>query len=266
MTWHLSPEAVTRYGTGVARGAEAASAEAHLVTCAACRTAVAPYADTSRLDRVLADVTDVLDRPRPGVIERALRLLHVPDGTARLLVATPSLRTSWLLSVLGALAFAVLAARGNDGDVVFLVLAPVLPVVGVALAYGPLVDDAYDITVAAPFGGLRLVLLRAGSVLATTVLMTALGAAALPGSALVAGWLLPALALTVVTLALGTAWGTTRAAAVVAGLWLAGTSVAVRRDLDVDGPPTQLLCLLLLLAGAALLAARGDRYEREVGA
>ena len=266
MTWHLTEDALARYGNGAARGAEAASAEAHFVQCAACRAAVATFADNARLDRVLTDVVDVLDRPRQGPVERLLRAFRVPDGTARLLVATPALRMSWLLSVLGAVAFAVAAARGNDGDHVFLVLAPVLPVLGVALAYGPLVDDAYELGVAAPFSGLRLMLLRAGSVLATTVVMTALGAFALPGSALVAGWLLPALTLTVVTLALGTAWDTTRAAGVVSAVWLIGTSYALRRHVDVDGAAMQILCLLLLIGGAALLAARRDRYEREVGA
>lgn len=266
MTWHLTAEAVTRYGNGTAHAAEAASAEAHLVRCGACRDAVAAFADGARLDRVLAGVVDVLDQPRPGVVERLLRAAGIPGATARLLAATPALRTSWLLSVLGSLVFAVLAARGNDGDHLLLLLAPVLPVLGVALAYGPLVDDTYEVGVAAPFGGLRLVLLRAGTVLATTVGMTLAGALAMGDTALVAGWLLPALALTVVTLALGTTWDTTRAAAAVCGAWLLGTTAALRRDIDVGGPATQLLCLLLLLGGAALLAARHDRYERGVGA
>ena len=265
MTWHLSPEAVTRYGTGVARGAEAASAEAHLVTCASCRTAVAPYADTSRLDRVLADVTDVLDRPRPGAIERALHLLHVPDGTARLLVATPAMRLSWLLSIAGALVFALFAARGGEVEE-FVLLAPVLPVLGVAIAYGPAIDGAFEVTVAAPFSGLRLLLLRAGTVLAATAGMTGLASLALPGSAMVAVWLLPALALTAATLALGTSWDTTRAAATVGGGWLLSVTAAIRRDVDVTGPATQLLCLLLLVAAATVLAARRDRYEQGVGA
>lgn len=262
MTWHLDPHAIARYGTGVARGADAASTEAHLVRCAACRAAVAPYADTARLDRVFADVVDAVGRPRPRGAERVLRALRVPDGTARIVAATPALRVSWLLAVLAALAFAVLAAHSGDGTDVFVVLAPVLPVLGVAIAYGPGFDPAYEIAVAAPFGGLRLVLLRAGAVLGTTAAATAAVSWALPGGLVLGAWLLPALALCVTTLAAGTAFDPVRAAALVGGSWLLVTITALRRDLDVSGPGARLLCLLLLLAAAAVLAVRHDRYER----
>ena len=261
MTWHLDPEALARYGTGLASGAEAASAEAHLLRCETCRTAVAGYADTTRLDLVLANVTDALDRPRVGPVERLLRAVGVPDGTARVLVATPALRVSWLLSVLAVLAFAVVAAR-SDGDAdPFLVLAPVLPVIGVAIAYGRGTDPTFEIAVAAPFSGLRLVLLRAGSVLAATVLFAGLSALLLPDSGAVAAWLLPALALTVATLALGTTWDPVRAASLVGGTWVIGTTYALRRDLDVGGASTQFGCLLLLAGAAIVVAVRRDRYE-----
>lgn len=266
MTWHLEPAALARYGTGVARGAEAASAEAHLVRCASCRAAVAPYADTVRLDRVFAEVADAVDRPRVRAAERVARAFGVHEGTARVLAATPALRGSWLFAIVAVLSFAVAAAYGGGEADLFVVLAPVLPVLGVAVAYGPGVDPAYEIAVAAPFGGLRLVLLRAGAVLATTVTATAAMAWALPGGPALVAWLLPALALCGATLAVGTSWDPTRAAALVGGSWLLVTTVALKRDLDVSGPHARLLCLLLLAVAGAVLAARRDRYERGVRA
>src|SRR6185369_6709813 len=41
--WHLDPEAIRRYAQGAARPELAASAEAHLMKCAACRAAMTSY-------------------------------------------------------------------------------------------------------------------------------------------------------------------------------------------------------------------------------
>jgi hypothetical protein len=267
MTWHLDDEALARYAAGEARTSEAASAEAHLLRCAACRSAVAPRADAARLAAVFEDVVDVLDAPRAGRLERLLRATGVRPATARLLVATPALRASWLLAVAGALAFAVAAVtRGPESRYVFLALAPLLPVLGVALAYGPEADPAYDVAVAAPYGGFRLLLLRTAAVVATTTAGTLAATVFLPDARLAAAWLLPALALTTATLVAGTVWTPAGAAAFVGVCWLTVLAVAARIGADVTDARGQVTYAVLLAAGAALLAARRDRYEREAGA
>jgi hypothetical protein len=43
--------------------------------------------------------------------------------------------------------------------------APLVPLVGVAVAYGPEADPAHELTATAPYSGLRLVLLRTAAVL-----------------------------------------------------------------------------------------------------
>jgi hypothetical protein len=254
MTWHLDDDAIARYAGGTARTSEAASAEAHLVGCARCRAAVAPYTDATRLDAVFADVTDVLDAPRAGIVERVLRAGGVRPATAR------------LLSIAGALAFAVAAARqGPDSWHLFLALAPLLPVVGVAIAYGPDADPSYDVTVASPYGGFRLVLLRTAAVVATTTLLTLATAAFLPDAGLAAAWLLPALALTTTTLVMGTVWRPAVSAGVVGACWLGAVTVAARTGTDVADARGQVVYAVLLALAVAALAARRDRYEREVG-
>ena len=56
---------------------------------------------------------------------------------------------------------------GTHGVAVFLALAPLLPMVGVALAYGPTADPAYEIAAATPYSGVRLLALRTAFVVAT---------------------------------------------------------------------------------------------------
>jgi hypothetical protein len=135
----------------------------------------------------------VVDLPRAGVAERLMRL-GVAEHTARLLAATPALRGSWLLAVATVLAFAVLAAwttPGQDANLAFLCVAPLLPLAGIAAAYGPGIDPTYEIGLAAPLRSFRL-LLRAAAVLAAAALLAAAASLALPqlgpGAA---GWLLP---------------------------------------------------------------------------
>ena len=267
MTWHLDADVLARYAGGSARSSEAASAEAHLVACAQCRSAVAPLADRDRLGAVFANVTDALDAPRAGIAERLLSAAGIKPATARLLVATPALRVSWLLAIAVALAFAVGAANSEDhATVVFLALAPLLPVLGVAVAYGADADPAYEVTVAAPYGGFRLVLLRTAAVVATTTTVTLAAVAFLPDAGLAAAWLLPSLALTTTTLALGTVVTPTKAAIVVGGAWLTAVVVAERLGADVAAARGQALYAVLLAVGAAVLAVRRDTFEREVGA
>ncbi len=76
---------------------------------------------------------------------------------AVLLSATPELTRAWLLSVAGALGFAVAAAHTADRSmIVFLAVAPVLPLLGIAAAYGARVDALHEVTSAAPIRRTRV--------------------------------------------------------------------------------------------------------------
>ena len=261
-TWHVDPLVLRRYAAGSLGGSPAASVENHLLACGSCRAALAPAVDPARLEAVWDEVVDRLDAPRLSPVERFLVGLGVAEDTARLVAAAPSLTVSWLAALTVALLFAVLAAdAGPKGVLLFLTLAPVLPVAGVALAYGREVDPTYDVGLAAPYSTFRLLLLRSSAVLVATLGLVTVSAAVLPLDGwLAAAWLLPALALSAATLAVSTridpvwagcsvvaAW----ALAVFTTAWTAGSTLAA------FGPAAQLACGVLLALSVAVLVHRG---------
>lgn len=266
-TWHIHPDHLAAYADGTLDGPSADSVEAHLVACPGCRGAIAALAPAPAVTWAAIDLA--IDAPAPTLLERGLLRLGCPDHVARLLATTPSLRTSWIGAVAVALGFAALAARflpGQRGFAFFLVLAPLVPLAGVAVAYGRGGDPLHEFAVASPVPTERLLLLRAAAVLLVSSVLAALAATVgLPHLGWVSvAWLLPALGLTTATLAVGTALPLRTAAAVVGGGWVVATSLAVRgaeSPLDVFGGLTQLLSLVLALAAATVVASRSSSFD-----
>jgi hypothetical protein len=267
MSTHLEPEWLERYARGDLDQARSFSVEAHLPACADCRAQVAHLVDPARMERVWDAIDLAIDAPAVPAAERVLRRLGVPEGTARLVAMTPALRPSWLISVAAVLVFGLIAAgaRGEVGVMLFLLAAPLLPVAGVAVAYGPHVDPGHEIGVAAPVDALRLVLLRAAAVLVMSVVLAALAALGLPGlDWTAAAWLLPALGLTLVALGLATTIGPVPAATLVGTVWAAAVLAAWRSSGDplvAFGSAGQLICLLAAAAGALALHLQRETFE-----
>jgi hypothetical protein len=162
-----------------------------------------------------------------------VRRLGVADHDAVLLAAAPSLRAGWLWGTVMALGVAALAAAsgGARGAVFFLVVAPLVPVAGVAVSYGPDLDDAWEPTMAAPYSSYRLLLLRSTATLLTSVPLAAIGGLLLPGSAWSAAtWLLPACAGVALTLAGSTWTSPARAASAVALAWFVVVAAVTAPD------------------------------------
>lgn len=267
-TWHPAATVIDAYVDGGLDDPRACSVEAHLLMCADCRSRVAVAVDQDRLDQVWVAVAAELEAPRPTAVERLLLRLGVRDHVARLVAATPALGLAWLGAVTAGLAFAVLAAHvGPDrwGRVVFLALAPVLPVAGVAAAYGAGADPAHELGVAAPLHGWRLLQLRATAVLAASVVLAGLAALALPGLGwLAAAWLLPALGASSATVALSTIVAPRWAAGGIAFAWLSAVAVGVRvfaSPLTVFAAPTQVVMALAAVTGLIVTIRRRDRFD-----
>lgn len=268
MSWHVEPQLLSSYARGRTDPADAFSVEAHLLGCAVCRNELAELADGNRLERVWAGVEETIAGPEGGPLESLLLRLGVPDHLARLLVSTRSLTLSWLGAVGICLALAVVAAHVNrQGLLVFLALAPLLPLAGVAVAYGPGVDPTYEIGLAAPMRGFTLLVVRATAVLGVTTALAAAAAAALPEFGwLAAAWLLPSLALAALALALATYLPSPAAFWAVAVAWIVTVSVAASASGDrfaAFGKPAQLGFLVAVVLTGALVARRREAFDRE---
>jgi hypothetical protein len=264
--WHADGAIVSRYARGELDEAGAFSLEAHLLACGRCRELLSPLVERGGIERMWTEIEETVDAPRPGPVERLLLRLGIPDHVSRLLAATPSLRLSWLGAIAVALGFAALAAHGDHvGLVMFLVMAPLIPVAGVATAFGPGVDPTHEVGMAAPFPSFRLLLLRSTSVLVASVVLIGLAALALPALDWTAvAWLLPAFALTLVTLAFSTVAEPLPSAAGVAVGWVVG--VAAVGHVTGDGVAAfhatgQLLCLAMVAVAGLVLARRSDSFQ-----
>src|SRR5215469_12070134 len=156
------------------------------------------------LGRVWIGVAAEVWRRRPGPLERlAERLLRSP-GLARALVTTPSLLLGWMVATAVALLAGMLATLGTGTPYVAL-LAPAVAAAGIAYAYGPGIDPAWELSRSVAVSDRIVLLVRA---LAVFGVNAALGLAASAGSgavtALTIGWLLPMTAVCALALATAT--------------------------------------------------------------
>ena len=257
-----------RYAAGTTTVTETIQVEQAMDISSQWRATVGSAVPAARLDLNFDAISVELDAPKRGRIERLMGFFGLPEHVTRLMAATPVLRRSWYVAATLVLFFGILAAdptRDNSSVLVFLAMAPLVPVLGVGLAYGPGIDPAHDMTVATPLSGFRLLLLRAIAVMATSVVFG--GVASLIWSSeyglRIIAWLLPALALTTITLAL-TAFMPTRAAAgVTAAGWLLVVIVVARTatDFTMFGGPAQLVYLLLASTGGAVMVAKRHAFD-----
>ena len=156
------------------------------------------------LGRVWLGVAAQVWRREPGWAERAAgRLLRSP-GLARALVTTPSLLLGWLIATPVVLVAGVLATLGTGTPYVPL-LAPAVAAAGIAYAYGPGIDPAWELSRSMAVSDQMVLLVRA---LAVFGLNAALGLAASAASgaaaALAFGWLVPMTAVCCLALAAAT--------------------------------------------------------------
>lgn len=274
MTWHPPAEELEAYVSGRLSAMRVWSVEAHVTECGVCRRdAGSLLGESGRLEGIWDATIERIDAPRLRLVERFLVGVGVPDHVARLLGATPSLTVPWFVAVAGVLglglAMAWSAAAGpplvaRSGLFPFLVLAPLAPVAGVAVAFGPIADPAYEVAVASPFHGFRLLLIRTVAVLATSM-MVALGMAVLLPAAglLAAAWILPGLALASVTLAASTFTTPSVAGVVSSVLWLAGVAAAEAgpKTLVAFGWTGQLVFAVMLAIAVSVLLVRRDSFD-----
>jgi hypothetical protein len=212
--------------------------------------------DDINLDRVWTSVAAEVWRRNPGWLERtAARLLRSP-GLARALLTTPSLLVPWLISTVVVFGAGALLRLGPGQPAVWL-LAPAVAAVGIACAYGPGIDPAWELCYSMAVSERMVLLTRAVAVFAVNaVLGLAASAASGAAASLTFGWLLPMTAICGLTLAVAVA---ARSATVGAAAGVAAWVITVLANRTASGQLTATVTntetYLPYLAAAACAAA-----------
>ncbi|MEU6021549.1 hypothetical protein [Micromonospora sp. NPDC047134] len=234
MSTHVSLSQLDRYAAGDPALDEPSvwAIEVHLEECADCRARLAgSTTGDSRavIERVAAGLArEIAASPAPDTRTRPWSVLR-----HRWLVGTLA---PWLAMTAAVIACAALLSGLRTGlPSLVLLIAPLAPLPGVAVAWHRRADPAWEVVAATPAAGLITLLRRTAVVLAFVIPGLALvGAGTGVSLALI---LLPCLAFTVATLLLGTLVGVRRAAI---GLILTWTIVVVAPSLATARMPVLL--------------------------
>jgi hypothetical protein len=218
------------------------------------------------LARVWLGVAAQVWRREPGWAERAARRALRSPGLARALVTTPSLLLGWLIATAVVLAAGIAATLGTGTPYVPLI-APAVAAAGIAYAYGPGIDPAWELSRSMAVSDRMVLLVRA---LAVFGLNAALGLAASAASGAAAavtfGWLVPmtaacSLALAAATLARSALVGVAAGMSGWAITVLAGQAAAGRITAAVTGSSLTLpyLAFAACCGAVVLYATRTSR-------
>lgn len=226
--------------------------ESHLETCAACR------------GRLTADpIAEAVWTGLAPLLEHTPQMTPARRWRRRLAAWVSPTAGPWLAMILVVVLVAFLLDRVSavapGGISLVLLIAPVLPVLGVAASWGRALDPGYELTASTPRAGLPLVFRRTAAVLAVVVpALFATGAS-------LTQWLLPCLAFTAGTLALGGLIGVTRAAAALVTLWAAAIvipAVAFSRAPEIFGPAATPLWATAFALGLLVITLRRNAFAR----
>ena len=206
------------------------------------------------LHRVWLGVAAEVWRRRPGPVERlAARALRSP-GMARALVTTPSLLLGWVIASAVVLLAGMFATLGTGTPYVAL-FAPAVAAGGIAYAYGPGIDPAWELSQSMAVSHRMVLLVR---VLAVFGLNAALGLAASAASGTAAtitfGWLIPMTAVSALALAAATV---TRSANVGVTAGLAAWAITVLSVHSASGQVTPAVTSSVLVLPYLAVAAVG---------
>jgi hypothetical protein len=225
------------------------------------------------LERVWTGVAAEVWRRHPGPAERlAARLLRSP-GLARALLTTPSLLLPWLISTVVIFGVGAVINLAGGEPLVWL-LAPGIAAIGIAYAYGPGVDPAWELASSMPVSDRMVLLVRAVAVFAVNAalglvvsavsyLVGAHGmhapgghATAVVTAAITFAWLIPMTAVCALTLAVAVLARSAAAGALTGVLAWGATVLASRVSTGAfTGAVTDSTTYLPYLAVAACAAA-----------
>ncbi|MET7398057.1 zf-HC2 domain-containing protein [Dactylosporangium sp. NPDC005572] len=274
MSWHIDETTWRAYAAGRLDAVAESAVEEHVTSCPGCRDgARMVVGDVEPLwHAVHHQITAQLTAPAQSRVLRLLARLKVPGADLVVVGAARDLLTSWSVAVGAAVCCALLTGLvpvhlPGGPPALFLVIAPLIPVLAVVAAYDA-TDPLREITETTPFSKLRLALLRAAAALTAAVPLTVAVALAVPAlRGYFATWLLPGLALTVTALILLTWLTAWIACAVVGGGWLAAALAAAaadRIDGAATGPGQAAFALVVVVLGVVLVHVTTTQHTRGV--
>jgi hypothetical protein len=218
------------------------------------------------LSRVWTAVAAEVWRRPAGRAERAATWLLRSPGLARALVTTPSLLLPWLISTVVVFGVGALVRLGPGQPAVWLI-APGITAVGIAFAYGPGIDPAWELSSSCAISNRIVLLTRAVTVFALNAVLGLIASAASGAvAALTFGWLLPMTAVSALALAVAVA---ARSAIVGAGAGVAAWVITVLASETASGRLTvsvtstnAYLPYLAIAVGCAAIAIYAIRPQR----
>jgi hypothetical protein len=262
--WHPGEVNLAHYAARETAAAMSASVEAHLIRCADCRADLVPHTQPAMIQAGRDLLRVALVHRRHPFLVRVAERLGLPDSLATVLTESRAMSDAWLAALFVVLGFAAGANTfsGWLGDAVFLLVAPLVPVVGVAMVFTNTEPALEQIARGTPFSALRLLLLRTAAVLVTGLPLCFVAAAVqMDGPGVLAAWLLPALAGTVLVLALATWFSVELVASAVGLSWAfaVGTAALRQNPSAIVAAPEQLLYLVLAALAAVVVALQAGR-------
>jgi hypothetical protein len=267
VSWHIDETSAAQYAARGLDATSAASVESHLLVCDGCRATVSDQIDQVLLDAIWVSLTDQLDQPAVSLFERVLWWAGCSDATARIVAATTRVRWSFLMAVGCSLLLALIAAQSPRDQFfgLYLIVAPLGPLVATAGAFGRWSDPAYALVTTSPTSSLRILLVRIVASVLPALALTALSVPwVIDRGWLAIAWLLPSLALAAGALALSS-WIDIERAAIGLGLvWLVPPMLLrlqLHRLLELLGTPAQLISLLVLVTAVGIVTTRRDTFD-----
>jgi hypothetical protein len=268
-TTHASPDLIARYTAGADLPVDVLWAiESHIESCAVCRAELANAVPTQNpaVATMTAAVFDTLQPLLPERRRRPFARLRRPTVFRWAApAALPWLAMTVFVPMMATLFDLTARVVDRSGPPALLLVAPVVPVLAVAASWSRWFDPVGELICSTARSGLVLVLRRTLTVL--VAVMPVLAAADLLTGAAPARWLLPCLACTATTLALGAHVGVARAAVAVTAAWTAGViapSLAQSQmSPALDPARTPLWAACLLVAGAGVLLWR-NAFQRHI--
>ena len=265
-SWHVDERVLRAYAALELEVIQRASVEAHVMGCGACRGELARVSGgsvgTLSLEGLWDRVQTRVEHAPAVRSTRWLRLIGVaePDTVVVRQIGRQCLQWTIATTLLLALAaFAAALGVHDSARLGFVLLAPLLPSLGVAATYRLTPTSTTALEITSPYSPARLLLWRTGYALATAVPTSVALGSIIPGSAWLAiAWLLPSAACTAIVLVAATWTDPVKPAVAMSAVWLGLIATWHIRHVPeaVTAPATQLVSLAIALAAGAVFARR----------